>query len=168
MRKRLMIRCRRMSLRNREYVQGKSATKGFVQDIILRQASTCRHTHRHTQIQTQTHTQTDRHRQTQIDRHRHTHTDRNRQTDTDRLKQPQVKDGPQARLWAIRHSRQVARCREPKQKLNLYSPVEAPRRCEGLGKQPVVPKQVVSVARVCKGLDCKSRASCEAGCDRFR
>ena len=66
------------------------------------------------------------------------------------------------------HERQIARCKELKQELNLYSPVEAPRRGEGLGRQPVVPKQVVLVARVCKGLDCKSRASCEAGCDRFR
>ena len=102
-------------------------------------------------------------------RHRHTHTDTHRHTD--RLNQPQVntsKDGPQTRGWAIRHSRRIARCREPKQKLNLHSPVEAPRRCEDLGKQPVAPKQVVSVAMVCKGLDCKSRASCEAGCDRFR
>ena len=30
MRKWLVIRCRRMSLRNREYVQGESATKGYV------------------------------------------------------------------------------------------------------------------------------------------
>ena len=112
-------------------------------------------THRHTD--TQTHTETPRHRDTETPRQR--------------LNQPQVntsKDGPQARGWAIRHSRQVARCREPKQKLNLYSPVEAPRRGEDLGKQPVVPKQVVSVARVCKGLDSNSRVSCEAGCDHFR
>ena len=33
-----MIRCRRMTLRNREYVQGKSATKGYVYDINLSQA----------------------------------------------------------------------------------------------------------------------------------
>ena len=33
-----MIRCRRMSLRNREYVQSKSAAKGYVQDINLSQA----------------------------------------------------------------------------------------------------------------------------------
>ena len=56
----------------------------------------------------------------------------------------------------------------PKQKVNLYSPAEAPRRCRGLGKRPVAPKQAVPIARVCEGLDCKSRASCEAGCDRFR
>ena len=92
-------------------------------------------------------------------------------TDTHRLKQPKVnpsKNGPQARGWAIRLSRQLARCREPEEKVNLYSAAEAPRRCRGLGKRPVAPKQAVSVARVCKGLDCKSRASCEAGCDRFR
>ena len=120
-----------------------------------------------TSANTDRQTDTDRHTQTHTDTQTHTH----RHTQTHRLKQPQVntsKDGPQVRGWAIRHSRQVARCREPKQKLNLYSPVEAPRRCRGLGKQPVVPKQVVSVARVCKGLDCTSRASCEAGCDRFR
>ena len=42
-------------------------------------------------------------------RHRHRH----------RLKQPQVntsQDGQKARGWAIKHSRQVARCREPRQK----------------------------------------------------
>ena len=33
-----MIRCWRMSLRNREYVQSKSATKGYVWDISLSQA----------------------------------------------------------------------------------------------------------------------------------
>ena len=33
-----MNRCRRMSLRNREYVQGKSATKGYAYDINLSQA----------------------------------------------------------------------------------------------------------------------------------
>ena len=128
---------------------------------------------RHRQRQTDRDRQTDRHRQTDTDRQTrtHRHTDTRTHGHRDRLNQPQVntsKDGPQARGWAIRHSRQVARCREPKQKLNLYSPVEAPRRCEGLGKQPVAPKQVISVAMVCKGLDCKSRASCEAGCDRFR
>ena len=114
---------------------------------------------------------TDRHTQRHTETHRYTHRERHTRRHTHRLKQRQVntsKDGPQARGWAIRHPRQVARCREPKQNLNLYSPVEAPRRCRGLGKQPVVPKQVVSVATVCEGLDCKSRASCEAGCDRFR
>ena len=96
---------------------------------------------------------------------------RQRHRHRQRLNRSQVntsKNGPQARGWAIRLSRQIARCREQKQKLNLYSPVEAPRRGRGLGRQPVVPKQVVSVARVCKFLDCKSRASCESGCDRFR
>ena len=34
-----MNKCRRMSLRNREYVQDKSATKGSVWDINLSQAS---------------------------------------------------------------------------------------------------------------------------------
>ena len=38
MKKRLMIRCRRMSLRNREYVQGESATKGYMKHINLSQA----------------------------------------------------------------------------------------------------------------------------------
>ena len=52
--------------------------------------------------------------------------------------------------------------------LNFYSPVEAPRRGEGPERQLVAQKQVVSVARVCKGLDCNSRVSCEAGCDHFR
>ena len=33
-----MIRCRGKMLRNREYVQGESATKGYVLDISLRQA----------------------------------------------------------------------------------------------------------------------------------
>ena len=33
-----MIRCRKMTLRNREYVQGESAAKGYVQDINLSQA----------------------------------------------------------------------------------------------------------------------------------
>ena len=37
-RKWLVIRCRRMSLRNREYVQGESATKDYVYDINLSQA----------------------------------------------------------------------------------------------------------------------------------
>ena len=38
MRKWLVIRCRGILLRNREYVQGESATKGYVQDINLSQA----------------------------------------------------------------------------------------------------------------------------------
>ena len=37
-RKWLVIRCRRMSLRNRENVQGESATKGYVEDINLSDA----------------------------------------------------------------------------------------------------------------------------------
>ena len=37
-RKWLVNRCRRMSLRNREYVQGESATKGYMSDINLSQA----------------------------------------------------------------------------------------------------------------------------------
>ena len=41
-------------------------------------------------------------------------------------------------------SSHVARCREQKQKFNLNSPLEAPKRCRGLGKQPVVSKQIVS------------------------
>ena len=76
-----------------------------------------------------------------------TYTDRHTDTQTHRSQVNTSKNGPQARGWAIRLSRQIARCREPKQELNLYSPVEAPRRGEGLGRQPVVPKQVVSVAR---------------------
>ena len=37
-RKWLMIRCRGKMLRNRENIQGESATKGYVQDINLSQA----------------------------------------------------------------------------------------------------------------------------------
>ena len=38
----------------------------------------------------------------------------------------------------------------------------------GLERQLVAPKQVVSVARVCKGLDCNSQVTCESGCDHFQ
>ena len=141
------------------------------------ETETDRQTDTDTDTDTDTNTNTDTRHPTPNTRQTHRHTDtqthRHRDTETprQRLNQPQVntsKDGPQARGWAIRHSRQVARCTEPKQKLNLYSPIEAPRRGEDLGKQPVVPKQEVSVARVCKGLDSNSRVSCEAGCDHFR
>ena len=45
---------------------------------------------------------------------------------------------------------------------------EVPRCDEGPERQLVAPKQVVSVARVCKGLGCNSRVTCEAGCGHFR
>ena len=52
--------------------------------------------------------------------------------------------------------------------VNLYLLAEVPRCGEGLERQLVAPKQVVSVAGVCKGLDCNSQVTCEAGCDHFQ
>ena len=71
-------------------------------------------------------------------------------------------------VWEKRHSEDLGRSWTSSLQLNFYSPVEASRRGEGLEKQLVAPKQVVSVARVCKGLDCNSQVTCEAGCDHFR
>ena len=52
--------------------------------------------------------------------------------------------------------------------LNLYMLAEVPRCGEGPERQLVAPKQVISVARVCKGLGCNSQVTCESGCDHFQ